>query len=196
MKAHLAWDRRQVCSFSWSRRFLRSHLWLFREAFCRYLQGGGNPLQEGAQLHCLCSAHLCTELCKAGALLRSCVPAQASPDCCCCSCTGPWPNAQSNCPQNLANSFLSAQGRFIFQPWEVLETLLMSSAEEITQGTVGEVRLLLACQAWTRMCAERARRRGKSLRRNEGEMKQRWGGVRLENEGKKLETGEGRQRKS
>lgn len=34
-----------------------------------------------------------------------------------------------------------------FQSWEVLETLLMSSAEEITQGTVGEGRLVCACEA-------------------------------------------------
>lgn len=34
-----------------------------------------------------------------------------------------------------------------FQSWEGLETLLMSSAEEIAQGTVGEGRLTLACEA-------------------------------------------------
>lgn len=73
------------------------------------------PCRKEHSLHCLCSAHLCTELCRVGAQLSPAGgPCACTPSLHCCGCTGPWRNAQSNCPQNLANSFLSAQGRSFF----------------------------------------------------------------------------------
>lgn len=111
------------------------------EALCRYLPGGANPWHEGAWSPLSVRSPLCAELCS-GALPSPAVPARAALHRC-CSAQDLGEMHKVTALKTLQTHCCLPKGSFFL----IMETLLMSSAEEITQRTVGEGRLLLACQA-------------------------------------------------